>query len=215
MLDIRLKPIVRQATFFIPTLQVGHLVRFSQRWPERVGIKPGATYEITQAQQIFFPIPYIIPEIGTALDYKDIDLSNLEGAERLFPATSLELYDAFLGLKEGNYFIQLHSPQNQFIYTLSYTGMFYDIADTKKRYIGAIYPYQSPADDPRIRLFFVYNQTPFFIRLHVEDEDYDKAVLVFYVNRCYLKEIPVPTPEQKEKALYIPHLDEVALRVRI
>ncbi|KKL12967.1 hypothetical protein LCGC14_2530500, partial [marine sediment metagenome] len=86
--------------------------------------------------------------------------------------------------------------------------MYPDLTDTKKKYLGARQPKDSPYDDPRIKLYFVKDLAPLIMRLFVlGGVDYEKIVAGLMVNKCLMREITAPTEDQRLKAKVIRYYD--------
>jgi len=224
MLEIQLKPMIRQASFTVPGLKVGQYVTFSAAWPTELGITPGRTYQVMMEQMVRAPREFIVPAMGSNNDYVEVNLSNESGGQLLYPTSGGFLHEIFIAFKPYAGFAQMFSPSDQILMRMPSTAEVYTIGTARLRVLGAIFPEQSTEDDPRIRLMAVYRMVSVFIRLHVlgtpstpTTAAFDKSVIVFMVNRLALRPIANPTPEQlpppQGRGLYIPYLDEVTFRM--
>ena len=208
MLFLELKPLCLFPT--VPRiLGIDDLVMFSPHWPQGLGISPGQTYKVEYSQQVPYDLNYILP----GNDYRDVNFSNEEAGEKLYPTQSESLFEILIGLKEGNFSISPYMPIDQPVFTLEHTEMRPSVIDPKRRYLGAIRPENSPADDPRIKLYTVLRLTPFFWRVFVDQGDYEKCTLSLIINRLKIEKIEQPTPEQLKKARKLPYITEVARRI--
>ena len=215
MLELALKP---QFTVVVPPkmLQEGYLVNFPGSWPATLAHIREKTFRINEVNQVPYPLPYIIP----ASDYRDVDLSNGSGTfqESIYPTGTQSLFEVSLGLgpewgpddPPPNYLIHFYIPAGKHINSLEYAQMFPDVADAKKRYLGARRPVDSPFNDPRIKFYLVSDLTPLIIRVYnLAGVDYEKCVLNFTINKCHLEEIPAPTEQEKLKAKVIRYFDDL------
>lgn len=186
-----------QPTVLLP----GQGVQFSDKFPDTLDHIKGKSFTISKSIQVRHELSWILP----TLDYKDIDLSNGDSGEKLYPSYSDELYEMIIGLKPGNYMVEVYFPANQPVYRLSYSTMVPDASNAARKYLGAIKPEDSPPDNPVFKLYAVYKLDPFYLRLIVDDGvDYEKMSLQITINRCKLVADPQPvTPK------YIPYIEEL------
>lgn len=204
MIELGLKP---QFTINVPPrqLQEGYLVYFTKAWPTQLTHVSGKVFRVDVVNQVPYDLSYIIP----ASDYKEVDLSNGDDGEKLYPTKATTLYEVFMGLKTGNYLAQIQIPSSQYLSYLEYTGMTPVLTDSSKRYIGARKPSDSPYSDPRIKMYFVKDLAPLILRLYVlPGVDYEKVVLGLHINKCQLREIKEPSDEEMLKAKVIRYYEE-------
>lgn len=186
-------------------LQEGYLVTFPDTWPSTMNHIRGKTFRIEATNQVPYPLPYKIP----TGDYKDVDLSNNSDGEKLYPTNAESLFEISMGLSIGNYVVHFYIPQGKSINQLEYAGMYPDLSSATLRYLGAKQPKDSPADDPRIKLYFPMDTTPMIIRPYVlPGVDYEKVVVTLIINKCRLQEIE-PTQEQLNKAKVLRYYSEL------
>jgi hypothetical protein len=180
----------------------GQGVRFSDQFPDTLSHVRGKTFTISKAVEVRYELSWILP----TLDYKDIDLSNSNSGEKLYPNQSDELYETVIGLKPGNYFVQVFFPANQPVYRLSWSTMYPDASNAALKYLGAVKPEDSPPDNPIFKIYSVFKLDPFYLRMVVDDGiDYEKMTLVLTINRCKLVEEPPEGSQPK----YIPYITEL------
>ena len=184
-------------------LLVDHWIEFSKGWP--LSHVSGKAARIAIQQQVPYEISYILKE-GV---YKDLDLSNeADTSENLYPEVNENLYEILIGLKPGNYFLQIYFPSDYPIYRLDDADMVPNVGSTTYKYLGAIKPSDSPADNPTMKIYTVNDLKPVYLRLVVDEGiDYEKCTLQFLVNRCVMDFATPKPPEVRPKP--IPYLDEI------
>jgi len=180
----------------------GHNVQFSNKFPDSLDFVKGKTFKITSTIQVSYELSWMLP----ALHYKDINLSNENAGEKLYPEAGDELYEMLLGFKPGNYFTQIYFPTDMPVYKLGYYTMVPLISDAALKYLGAIKPEDSPADDPILKLFTVFKLNPFIFRISVDNGiDYEKMTWKILINKCKLAEF---SPPAGATVKYIPYITE-------
>lgn len=186
-------------------LQEGFLVRFTQVWPETLSFVSGKTFEIQKTNVVPYDLHYIIP----GNDFRDVDISNQAGGENLYPTSTKTLYQMAVGFKPANALCILYIPAGEYAKRLEQASMVNNLTLPTLRYLGAIKPEDSPYDDKRLFIYSVYHLEPLIMRLYVDAGVlFDKVVLGLDINKCYLKELPRPTPEQLAKAKVIQYYSE-------
>jgi len=187
-------------------LQEGYYVRFTDVWPVTLPHVSGKFFTIERTNEVPYDLSYILPSD----DYRDVDLSNQAGGENIYPENTKTLYEVALGFKPGNYMVHFYIPAGEYVSRLEQAGMVPNVTSATLRYLGARKPEDSPYDDKRIFLYFVKDLEPVILRVFVDTGiDFEKCVLGLIVNKCYLKEIAAPTPEQlarSKKLLYYTEL---------
>jgi len=205
MLELVPKP---QFSVVIPpkTLQEGYLVTFSSDWPStHVAIRE-KTFRIDAVNQVPYDLSYIIP----TGDFRDVDFANGSGTfkENIYPENQNSLFEVLLGFKPGNFVSHWYIPAGKSVHNLEYAQMYPDLTNAKRKYLGARQPKDSPYDDPRIKLYFVKDLAPMIMRLYVlPGVDFEKVVTGLTVNKCQMREITIPTEDQKLKAKVIRYYD--------
>jgi len=205
MLELVPKP---QFSVVIPpkTLQEGYLVTFSSDWPStHVAIRE-KTFRIDAVNQVPYDLSYIIP----TGDFRDVDFANGSGTfkENIYPENQNSLFEVLLGFKPGNFVSHWYIPAGKSVHNLEYAQMYPDLTNAKRKYLGARQPKDSPYDDPRIKLYFVKDLAPMIMRLYVlAGVDFEKVVTGLTVNKCQMREITLPTEDQKLKAKVIRYYD--------
>jgi len=192
----RIKPTVR-------ILLVDHWVRFSNSFPDSLSHVRGKTARIAKQQQVDYELSWIIKEAC----YKDINLSNEDGGEKLYPDVADNLYEVLIGFKPGNYLTHVYFPADFPIYRLDYPDMSPLISSDSLKYLGAIKPSDSPVENPIFKLYFVYKLKPIILRIYADDGvDYEKITTHFTINRCVLDFKAAPPDVEPKPILY---LDEI------
>ena len=178
-------------------------VRFSDKFPSGLSHVKGKYMKVAKQVQVTYPLTRIIKENC----YIDIDLSNEDGAERLFPDNDGNLYEILIGLRPGHWWVIPYFPADQPVYRLDYPTMSPLVSDAKLRYLGNIRPEDSPADDPLLRLYVVYKLKPVVLRMVVDaGVDYEKCSMMFDINRCHMEE---GTPPEGSRVKFIEYIDEL------
>lgn len=180
-----------------------HWVRFSDGFPSPLDHVKGKTMKVVKNVQVRYPLSWTLKESR----YYDVNFSNDDGAERLYPESTDGLYEVLVGLKPGHYYTIPYFPADQPLYRLEYATMVPTLTDAKLRYLGAVYPEDTPPGNPTFRMYFVYKLKPVYLRLIVDDGvAHEKATLEILVNRCRLEE---GTPPENVVPKFIPYLDEL------
>ena len=178
-------------------------LKFSNYFPDDLAQVKGKTMRVLGQQQVKYELSWTIKE-GC---YKDINLSNEDAGEKLYPDDGSHLYEMLIGFKPGNYLCHVYFPADYPIYRLDYPDMSPLITSATKKYLGAIKPSDSPVDNPIFKLYLVYKLKPIILRLYADDGiDYEKIGLGLTVNRCLLQQ-GVPPSDIKPKP--IQYLDEI------
>lgn len=185
----------------------GSWVQFTEAWPETHAWAKGKLFTVKEEPVI---VPYAASRIFPGADYGDLDLSNATGGLKLYPEDEGILYEVAVGFKPGHYLCHIYVPKDRYVYSLAEAGMFPDVADPLRKYLGAKTPADSPHDAPLLKLYAIKDMPAFILRLYVlEGVDYEKATVSFQINKCQLEQIKEPTPEQKERALRIKYYTEL------
>jgi len=202
MLELRPIEVFEQVWPRPKVLLPGHNIQFSNQFPAGLDHVKGKTFRITKTAQVRYELSWILP----ALHYKDINLSNENAGEKLYPETSDEVYETLIGFKPGNYFTLIFFPADQPIYRLGYYTMTPLISSASLKYLGAIKPEDSPVDNPTLKIYTVYKLNPFIFRGSVDNGvDYEKMTWDICVNKCKLEGVAAPV----EPVKYIPYIDEL------
>jgi len=209
MLELQPKP---QFSVVVPPklLQEGYLVTFSSDWPSTHNAIREKTFRIDVCNQVPFDRSFILPTGAAGTIYRDVDFSNGSGTfqESIYPENQSSLFEVLLGFKPGNFLSHWYIPASKSVHQLEYAGMYPDITDNTKKYLGARQPKDSPYDDPRIKLYLVKDLAPLIMRLYVlPGVDYEKIVCGLTVNKCLMRIIEAPTDDQLLKAKVIRYYD--------
>lgn len=181
----------------------GHYIEFSKEFPSGLSHVKGKTFKITKTAQVKYPLSWILPE----QHYKDINLSNEDAGQKLYPEASDEVYEILIGFKPGNYFTLIFFPAEQPIYRLGYYSMTPLISSASLKYLGAIKPEDSPAENPILKLYTVYKLNPFIFRISVDNGiNYEKMTWELCINKCKLQEF---APSEGAVIKYIPYITEL------
>jgi hypothetical protein len=134
-------------------------------------------------------VSYILPNN----DYKDVLLDNTTNGVKLYPDAEGRVYEILVGLKPGDYHVIPYIPTGKYVLGLGDASMYPDVTDANKRYLGAITPEDSPADDPTVKLWAIKDYDGWVLRTYVLDGvGFEKCVLEFKVVKHELKEVPKP-----------------------
>lgn len=208
---IQLSPTLHKvATYVKPEdllLRKGSWLKFSDAWPDTPAKwAKGKVFAVSEEPLIVpFQASYILP----GADYKDIDLSNATAGLKLYPENEGRVFQIAVGFKPGQYLVHTYIPTPRYIYALEDSSMFPDVTSAANKYLGAKVPEESPFDAPLWQLFAIKDMSAFMLRLYVLDGvDFEKVTLGFWINKCMLKVIESPTPEQREKALLLRYYTE-------
>jgi len=195
---------VKPQDFF---LQKKSWVRFSKEWPDTHKWAKGKVFEVTNEPIIVnYAESYVLP----GSDYKDIELSNSTAGKKLYPENESILYQIAVGFKKGDYVTHIYIPKDRYVYSLGYSSMYPDITDASKLYLGAKTSVESSPEYPLINFYIIKDMPAFYLRFYVlGGVDYEKCTTQFYINKCELKEITEPTPDQTEKALLLRYYTEL------
>jgi len=203
MLELRPIEVFEQVWPRPKVLLPGHNVQFSQGFPSALDFIKGKTVKISKTTQVSYELSSILP----ALHYLDVNLSNEDSGQKLYPESTDEFYETLVGFKSGNWFALLYFPSNQPVYRLGYNTMTPVISDASLKYIGAIRPEDSPVNNPILKLYTFYKLSPIIARITVDDGiDFDKMTMVISINKCKFEEY---TPQKGEPVKYIPYLTEL------
>ena len=206
MLELRPMPLATVSPGVPKLLQEGYFVRFTDQWPDTLSHVKGKFFQIDRVNQV----PHDIVRILPSGDYCDVDMSNSATGEKIYPENTKTLYETLIGFKLGNYLVHFYIPAGEYMHRLESSGMTPDVTHATRRYLGARKPEDSPYDDRRIFIYSVKNLEPLILRLFVDSGiDYEKCVLGLTVNKCYLKQIAMPTPEQLKLAKRIDYYTEL------
>jgi len=187
-------------------LQEGFFVRFTDKWPDTMNYVQNQFFQISKTNQVPYDRSYILP----TNDYRDVDLSNSSGGEAIYPENTRTLYEVVLGFKPGNYLAEFFIPAGEFVSRLEQAGMVPDVTHATRKYLGTLKPEDSPYDDKRIFLYFVKDLEPMIMRLYVNfGIDFEKCVVGFIINKCYLVVKPNPTPDQIAKSKVLKYYSEL------
>ncbi|PKL78944.1 MAG: hypothetical protein CVV27_02665 [Candidatus Melainabacteria bacterium HGW-Melainabacteria-1] len=146
----------------------------------------GKFFQIQRTVVVPYSASYILP----AADYKDVVISNVDGGLKLYPDAEGKIYEILVGFKPGNYHTILYIPPGKYFLALGASTMFPDVADAEKKYLGAIIPDDSPADDPAVKLWAIKDYDGFTLRFVVLDGvGFEKVVAQFYIAKHQLVEL--------------------------
>ena len=188
-------------------------LKFSDSWPPDrtnvVGTSPtgknyGRFFQVVARNEVPYDLPYIIP----ANDFRDVDFSNVPtlpaAQENLYPIANQTLYEIQLGFKRANFLAQFYIPASQPLSRLEQTTMIAPDPPTitaanfasPLRYMGQRKWQDSPYDDKKIYIYTIRDMDHLIMRLFVDTAlpviatDYEKIVVGLVVNKLKLQEIP-------------------------
>ncbi len=191
----------------------GSWVQFSKAWVGDTKWVAGKLFQVIGDPIVVpFPMSWIIP----GGDYVDVNLANLPtgfafNQLNLYPNNPGVIYQVGIGIQRDDFFVQLGIPSPQkYIYNLGQAFMFPDISNANLKYLGQKTWRDSPVNAPLWFLYFIYNNPYVYFRIYaLEGKDFEKCRIVFWVNKCGVQEIPNPTPDMQNKALYLPWYEEL------
>lgn len=191
-------------------LRKGSWVKFSEQWPAEQAWASGKTFTVREEPVVVtFPMSYIIP----GGDYVDVNLATVPTAFsttilNLYPSKQGVLYQAAIGLKNNDFFMQVGIPAAQnYVYKLGASYMYPSITDANLKYLGEKTYKDSPDTAPLLFFHLINNMPFFFIRLYaLEGKDFEKCSVVFYINKCQLEVAPLANAQQ---ALLVPYYSEL------
>ena len=185
MIELR-PPGVTAETKALPRILLpNHWVKFSDNFPSSLSHVKGKTMRVVKQVQVRFTRSWIIKENC----YLDVNLSNEDAGEKLYPDNTDNLYEMLIGLKPGNYYVIPYFPADQPIYRLDYSDMSPLVSDAKLRYLGSVLPSDSPPGNETFKLYLVYELKPILLRIVADGGvAYEKATFEFMVNRCNMEE---------------------------
>jgi len=198
-----------QARILLPN----HWVKFSDTFPGYLKHVGGKTMRVAKQVQVTYELSWILKEAC----YIDVNLSNEDTGQKLYPGADDNVYEMLIGLKPGNYYIIPYFPAEQPLYRLDYPTMTPLVADAALKYLGTVKPSDSPYLGNKtgfeawslatFRLYLVNELKPVILRVVTEDGvDYEKCTLEFFVNRCQMEE---GTPPDNVSPKRIEYLDSL------
>ena len=236
MFELLTKPLAEVRPGVPSLIQEKWFIKFSDSWdPARtnvVGQRPsGGTYgkffQVVVTNQVPYDIPYIIP----ANDYRDVDFSDSNVVpgiqENLYPRQDQTLYEIQLGWKEANFLAQFYVPASQVLSRLEQTTMIAPDPPTVTvanfasplRYLGTKKWYDSPYTDKRIYIYTIKDMDALIMRLFVDSglpaiaTDFEKIIMGLVVNKCKLVEIPTKFDDQGNVTYPTPDMLRISKKI--
>lgn len=175
----------------------GSWFKFSSKWPKG-SYYDWATGGVFKVSSDPILTKYPISRVLYSQDYVYLDISNqvppgTVGATfslQMYPADTMVIYQIVVGMRKGNYFVQLFIPKSIYVYNLGSNSIYPDITNSTYRYLGAKRPEDSPADAPLWTLYAISQQPAFIIAPYVDQGiNFEKASLEFNINKCQLTAI--------------------------
>lgn len=180
-----------------------HWIKFSDKFPDYLDHVRGKSFKIDRQVQVTYELSWIIKEAT----YLDINLSNEDTGKKLYPDAGDNLYEMIIGFKPGNYYVIPYFPADQPIYRLDYPTMTPLLSDAALKYLGTIKPTDSPVENPRFKLYLIYNLKPVILRIVADDSvDYEKITWEIMVNRCHMVEGKPPDNVTPKPIEYLDNL---------
>jgi hypothetical protein len=195
-------------------LKKGSWVRFSDKFPndQKTGWASGKLFTVSSDTIL---VDYPVSNNIVSQDYVNMDLTNQtnpvipgvlhptaaqKGTYQMYPVQEYVLYQIAIGMKKGNYFVQLYVPLGQTpIYQLGSSAVTPSITDPLYKYLGAKYPNDSPVDSPTWFLYTILNAPQIVLQEFMDGGDtmvgtanYGKATIVFRINKCQLSLLTLP-----------------------
>ncbi|MDO9333430.1 MAG: hypothetical protein Q7T57_02770 [Dehalococcoidales bacterium] len=181
-------------------------VRFSDKFPAALDFVKGRTFRVDRQAQVTFKLAKRIK----AGCYLDLNLSDEDTGEKLYPYAQDIFYEVLIGLTPGQWFIIPYFPADQPIYRLDYPTMTPLVSSGKLMYLGNITPEDSPPGNENFKLYLMYQLKPIILRLVVDNPvDYELCGLHFTVNRCRINEEAPPSGVSPKPIYYLDEIKEL------
>lgn len=193
---VRIQP---QVKILLP----GWWLKFSDQFPAPLEHVRGKTFKVSKNVQVRYSLSYILKEAC----YKDVEFSNEDSGNKLYPYDTLDLYELIIGFSPGQYYAIPYFPADQPLYRLGYPTMTPVMSDSDLKYLGRIDPEDSPTSNATFKIYTLYKLKPLYLRLIADDGvAYEKCTLELLVNRCKLEEGKPPEGVQPKPIEYLDSL---------
>lgn len=168
---------------------------FTRAWPNAgdTAWASGKYFQITDTAVVPYDKGYVIPGNDTL----NVNLSNVVSSPvSLFPGNTGVVYEILIGLKPGSYQMGLYVPGVQdYLLALGYSDMYPQPGDANKRFLGVFAPGDSPADDPMIKIWAIFNQAPWILKYQTNAAvDFEKIVTRFKIGKHVVRDISATPP---------------------
>lgn len=149
----------------------------------------GKFWQITDTVVVPFDVGRIIPNGGRSY----LNLSNADGALKLYPHTKGIIYEILVGLKPGAFQMGIFTPgPANFLLGLGDSLMTPDVTDAERRYLGAFTNADTPYENPLLKLWAIQDMDAWILQLFVEGVDFEHVILGFRVAKHRVTEIEQP-----------------------
>lgn len=178
-------------------------VYFSKAWPGTNKWVRDTYFEIERAAPGEYIKSYTLP----GSDYKELDLSNASSGLNFYPETDNQVHEVLIGMKAGNYILQIDVPNGSPLWKLPQASMIPSKTDAALKYLGAKDPEDSPAYSPNLRFWFIKDMPAVILRpIILSGVDFEKVTFTFKVAKHILVPLPGKPPGAYDTVPYIEEL---------
>jgi len=187
-------------------LKVGDVIQFVYVDEKEFtsSIKHGDKFLVKKTVMIPFSRGWIIPPE----DYIGLDFSNSDSGLKLYPTSEDTIYEIFIGFRGHKTFLVFPViPAGNFVLRLQESSMYPDLDNDITRYLGALKPYESPAEEPKFRVYGIKDFEPFYLYIYNDSDDYRKIILDFSINMVEVERLKGAEAEKYAPTRYVYHYD--------
>ncbi len=143
-----------------------------------------------------------------SLKHKELDLSNAaSGGLNLYPETDNQVHEVLIGMKLGNYIVQIDVPNGRPLWKLPQASMNPSKTDADLKYLGAKSPEDSPAYSPNLKFWFIKDMSAVILRpIVLSGVDFERVTFTFKVAKHVLTPLPGKPPGAYDTIPYIEEL---------
>lgn len=168
-------------------------IYFTKAWPGTNKWTSGRFFEIKRTSIGDYVKSYVLPES----DYKELDLSNASAGLKFYPETDNQVHEILIGMKLGNYVLQIDVPNGSPLWKLPESTMIPSKTDSALKYLGAKNPEDSPPTNPTIKFWAIKDMPAIVLRpVLLSGGSFDKVTLTFKVAKHILKDFGEGTIDQ-------------------
>lgn len=160
---------------------------FTKKWPGKTSWAAGKYFQIIDTEFVDYARSYTIP----GSDYVNVDISNASGGIKLYPETDYQAHEILVGMKPGNYVLQIDVPNGNPLSKLPESTMIVSQTSTTLKYLNAKNPEDSPAYNPVLKFWALKDMDAIVLRpLTLSGVDYERCTLTFKIAKHLLEELP-------------------------
>lgn len=138
-------------------------------------------------------VPYDVGRITPGSDEINLNLSNADGALKLYPSAESNIYEILVGLKPGAYQLGVYIPgPDNFLLALGDSSMRPDVTDADRRYLGKFAPEDTTYENPLLKLWAIHKMPAWILKLYVEGVDFERVIIGFKIAKHRVEEIAKP-----------------------